>query len=350
MSAQPPLPSPPPCLTSHPNLPAPPPATYPQLTINLVALIVAFVAAITNGETPLNVLQLLWVNLIMDSLAALGARRGGAGGWLAGGGRLAAGSLAWRRGRSSFDRSSFGKGWKAALTLPATAAAASPPRSAGHRGPHARPAGQEAARARRAAHLQVHVEVHRHAGRVPGAPRARLRALPLPPPMRRQRSAGGAAGLAGCQPPALDRQQAHLPAAPCAPRPARRRRPPQVFWLFLIFYGMPSQLSAFDVPSQSEFFTNPAAYGYTAMPQQYCCAPGTPDGTPGACFGPGSYLTTGARGAGRAGASGGAAAAALHMGGQRGGCLLLPRDSKLTALHVHPRPLPTRVPPLQPRA
>ena len=66
---------------------------------------------------------------------------------------------------------------------------------------------------------------------------------------------------------------------------------------------MPSQLSAFDVPSQSEFFTNPTAYGYTAMPQQYCCAPGTPDGTPGACFGPGSYLTTGARGAGRAGAA-----------------------------------------------
>jgi magnesium-transporting ATPase (P-type) len=44
-----------------------------QLTINGVALIVAFVAAVTNGETPLNVLQLLWVNLIMDSLAALGA-------------------------------------------------------------------------------------------------------------------------------------------------------------------------------------------------------------------------------------------------------------------------------------
>jgi hypothetical protein len=48
------------------------PAYTLQLTINLVALIVAFVAAITNGETPLNVLQLLWVNLIMDSLAALG--------------------------------------------------------------------------------------------------------------------------------------------------------------------------------------------------------------------------------------------------------------------------------------
>ena len=45
-----------------------------QLTINLVALIVAFVAAVANGETPLNVLQLLWVNLIMDSLAALGER------------------------------------------------------------------------------------------------------------------------------------------------------------------------------------------------------------------------------------------------------------------------------------
>lgn len=42
-----------------------------QLTINLVALLVAFVCAVGSGETPLNVLQLLWVNLIMDSLAAL---------------------------------------------------------------------------------------------------------------------------------------------------------------------------------------------------------------------------------------------------------------------------------------
>ena len=48
------------------------PASPPQLTINLVALLIAVVAAISNGETPLNVLQLLWVNLIMDSLAALG--------------------------------------------------------------------------------------------------------------------------------------------------------------------------------------------------------------------------------------------------------------------------------------
>lgn len=45
-----------------------------QLTINGVALVIAFVAAVTNGQTPLNVLQLLWVNLIMDSLAALGKR------------------------------------------------------------------------------------------------------------------------------------------------------------------------------------------------------------------------------------------------------------------------------------
>lgn len=45
-----------------------------------VALIVAFVAAVTNGETPLNVLQLLWVNLIMDSLAALGEWAKGAHG------------------------------------------------------------------------------------------------------------------------------------------------------------------------------------------------------------------------------------------------------------------------------
>ncbi len=35
-----------------------------QLTVNFVALVVAFTAAVTNGETPLNVLQLLWVNLV----------------------------------------------------------------------------------------------------------------------------------------------------------------------------------------------------------------------------------------------------------------------------------------------
>jgi len=42
-----------------------------QLTINLVALITAFLAAVTGRGLPLKTIQLLWVNLIMDSLAAL---------------------------------------------------------------------------------------------------------------------------------------------------------------------------------------------------------------------------------------------------------------------------------------
>lgn len=42
-----------------------------QLTVNLVALVVAFVGAIVGGRIPLNVLQLLWVNLIMDTMGAL---------------------------------------------------------------------------------------------------------------------------------------------------------------------------------------------------------------------------------------------------------------------------------------
>jgi P-type Ca2+ transporter type 2C len=41
-----------------------------QLTINIVALVIAFIGAFARME-PLNVLQLLWVNLIMDTLAAL---------------------------------------------------------------------------------------------------------------------------------------------------------------------------------------------------------------------------------------------------------------------------------------
>ena len=45
-----------------------------QLTVNGVALVIAFFAAVTNGDTPLNVLELLWVNLIMDAMAAMGAR------------------------------------------------------------------------------------------------------------------------------------------------------------------------------------------------------------------------------------------------------------------------------------
>jgi calcium-translocating P-type ATPase len=42
-----------------------------QLTINAVALIVSFIAAASRQGTPLKPIQLLWVNLIMDTLAAL---------------------------------------------------------------------------------------------------------------------------------------------------------------------------------------------------------------------------------------------------------------------------------------
>lgn len=42
-----------------------------QVTINLVALALSFVAVVSQKGMPLTVLQLLWVNLIMDSMAAL---------------------------------------------------------------------------------------------------------------------------------------------------------------------------------------------------------------------------------------------------------------------------------------
>eukprot|EP01123_Difflugia_compressa_P004095 TRINITY_DN1544_c0_g1_i1.p1 TRINITY_DN1544_c0_g1~~TRINITY_DN1544_c0_g1_i1.p1 ORF type:complete len:549 (-),score=71.56 TRINITY_DN1544_c0_g1_i1:92-1627(-) len=42
-----------------------------QITVNVAALAIAFVGAITGYGTPLNSIQLLWVNLIMDTLAAL---------------------------------------------------------------------------------------------------------------------------------------------------------------------------------------------------------------------------------------------------------------------------------------
>lgn len=42
-----------------------------QLTVNIVALVIAFVGAITGRGTPLTAVQLLWVNLIMDTFAAL---------------------------------------------------------------------------------------------------------------------------------------------------------------------------------------------------------------------------------------------------------------------------------------
>ncbi|KAK7372156.1 hypothetical protein VNO80_05526 [Phaseolus coccineus] len=42
-----------------------------QLTVNVAALVINVVAAITSGGVPLNAVQLLWVNLIMDTLGAL---------------------------------------------------------------------------------------------------------------------------------------------------------------------------------------------------------------------------------------------------------------------------------------
>lgn len=42
-----------------------------QLTVNLVAVAVAFIGSVTDGESPLTPVQLLWVNLIMDTFAAL---------------------------------------------------------------------------------------------------------------------------------------------------------------------------------------------------------------------------------------------------------------------------------------
>jgi len=42
-----------------------------QLTVNIVALLMAFIGAISFGASPLTAVQLLWVNLIMDTLGAL---------------------------------------------------------------------------------------------------------------------------------------------------------------------------------------------------------------------------------------------------------------------------------------
>lgn len=42
-----------------------------QLTVNVVALMTNFVSACTSGSAPLTAVQLLWVNMIMDTLGAL---------------------------------------------------------------------------------------------------------------------------------------------------------------------------------------------------------------------------------------------------------------------------------------
>ncbi len=42
-----------------------------QLTVNIVAILLAIIAAVTIGESPLKAIHLLWINLVMDALAAL---------------------------------------------------------------------------------------------------------------------------------------------------------------------------------------------------------------------------------------------------------------------------------------
>jgi len=42
-----------------------------QLTVNVVAMFIVFLGGVTGGETVLTSVQMLWVNLIMDTCAAL---------------------------------------------------------------------------------------------------------------------------------------------------------------------------------------------------------------------------------------------------------------------------------------
>ncbi|KAM0012056.1 putative P-type Ca(2+) transporter [Helianthus debilis subsp. tardiflorus] len=46
-------------------------ASVLKLTVNVAALIINVVAAVSSGDVPLTAVQLLWVNLIMDTLGAL---------------------------------------------------------------------------------------------------------------------------------------------------------------------------------------------------------------------------------------------------------------------------------------
>jgi Ca2+ transporting ATPase len=50
-----------------------------QLTVNFVALTVTFIGAAGMKQSPVNAIQLLWVNLIMDSLAAMALATGSPG-------------------------------------------------------------------------------------------------------------------------------------------------------------------------------------------------------------------------------------------------------------------------------
>jgi len=50
-----------------------------QLTVNFVALTVTFIGSAGMKQSPVNAIQLLWVNLIMDSLAAMALATGSPG-------------------------------------------------------------------------------------------------------------------------------------------------------------------------------------------------------------------------------------------------------------------------------
>ena len=42
-----------------------------QLTVNVVCLVIVFLGGATLGTPPFSVIQLLWTNMIMDTLAAI---------------------------------------------------------------------------------------------------------------------------------------------------------------------------------------------------------------------------------------------------------------------------------------
>lgn len=42
-----------------------------QMTVNIVVILCVFLFGVVTGFTPLSIIQLLWINLVMDTLAAL---------------------------------------------------------------------------------------------------------------------------------------------------------------------------------------------------------------------------------------------------------------------------------------
>jgi P-type E1-E2 ATPase len=43
-----------------------------QLCVNIVCVTIVFIGGATLGNSPFSIIQLLWINLIMDTLAAIG--------------------------------------------------------------------------------------------------------------------------------------------------------------------------------------------------------------------------------------------------------------------------------------